>query len=163
MTAALTDLPPQARPAQPRARSLPTPGLAPAAALARSLRRRLVRVWVLVCFVALVSLADLYLTLLHLSHGGMSEGNPLARWLMIHGTPTSLIVWKVAMAGTSCWILLRLARTRSAELGAWLCAAVMLWLGVRWADYVAELQRLAPVIHQLHQIDAGRWIVMQQD
>lgn len=163
MSAALTDPTPLTRPAQAGAPLRPSAEPSPAGTLARSLRRRLVRVWVLVCFVALVSLADLYLTLLHLTHGGMSEGNPVARWLMIHGTATSLIVWKIVLAGTSCWILLRLARTRSAELGAWLCAGVMLWLGVRWADYVAELQSLAPVIHQLHQIDSGRWIVLRPE
>lgn len=100
------------------------------------------RVLILVIAIAALGLGDLYMTTAFLTSGGMSEGNPIARWIMSFNCVWLLSAWKVMLLGVTCLLLLVTRRSRAAEIAAWLCAAVMLWLAVRWMAY-AELAPMA--------------------
>src|SRR5262245_27522846 len=65
-------------------------------------KRRAVRVLALTAAIALMSAADLYITLVYLKSGGMSEGNPLARWVMATGSAGALAGWKLVSVGVAC-------------------------------------------------------------
>lgn len=98
-------------------------------------RRRNVRVIALLTAIVLLSLGDLYMTLVHVRTVGMFEGNPLARTVMSLNSPALLSLWKLATIVATVGILFWVRRTRQAELGAWLCLIVLTWLTLRWAMY----------------------------
>lgn len=100
---------------------------------------RIRRVLILLCVVIVLSLADLYLTVLYVSGaGGFPEANPFARAIMSAQSIPLLIAWKMGTVLTAVGILYAIRRTRSAELGAWVCFLVLGWLTVHWGQYVAE-------------------------
>lgn len=116
------------------------------------------RVVALTAAIALMSAADLYISLVYLRSVGMSEGNPLARWIMASASTSFLIWWKVLSVALGCGIFLFARRSRSAEIGAWLCCAVLVWLTVRWADYSGEMTALTPVLSSLSQSGDATWV-----
>lgn len=125
--------------------------LSPVSGLSRGRRllpARPVRVAALILIIAAVSVADLYLTVLYLKHGGMNESNPVARWVMGLNCQWVLGIWKFLLAGGCCTILWLARRRWSAEVGALIGAAVMIWLGVRWNQYV-EIAREADAASSL--------------
>ena len=98
-------------------------------------KRRGLRVIVLCIVILIISAADLELTLRFLTSGGMSEGNPLARYIMGFNCQWLLAAWKLMLTAVACGTLVGLRTRLTAELGAWLCAAVMVWLAIRWGLY----------------------------
>lgn len=139
----------------------PTGALSPASTPlpARRMGRRSNRVVALTAMIALLSAADLYISLVYLRSVGMSEGNPLARWIMATESTSFLIWWKTLSVALGCGIFLYARRSRSAEIGAWLCCAVLVWLTVRWADYSREVTSLTPVLSSLSQSADATWVV----
>ncbi len=123
-----------------------------------ALRNRSVRVFAVVIAVAAMSLADLYLTITYLQSAGMNEGNPLARFIMSFNCPWLLGAWKILLLTTTCSILLVARRARSAEVAAWLCCAVMIWLTGQWRQYAEKIPALTPVIHQLADGRSSDWV-----
>jgi len=123
------------------------------------LRRRALRVFLAVAFIATISVADLYLTLLYARSIGFSEGNPLARWVMQMGCPWLLSIWKIALVAVTCGIFIYCRHKRSGELGAWLGAAVMIWLALQWSQYAAAAPALTPVLHEVAQWNPT-WVQM---
>jgi hypothetical protein len=123
-----------------------------------ALRQRSVRVFAVVIAVAAMSVADLYLTITYLQGVGMNEGNPLARFIMSFNCPWLLGAWKLFLLGTTCSILLVARRTRFAEVAAWLCCAVMIWLTGQWRQYAEKIPSLTPVIHQLADGRSPDWV-----
>lgn len=106
---------------------------------ADSSRGRIRRVLILLSVVVVLSLADLYLTVLYAADaGGFPEANPLARAIMSTQSIPLLVAWKLGTVATAVGILYAIRRTRSAELGAWVCFLVLGWLTVHWGQYVAE-------------------------
>lgn len=103
------------------------------------LRGRTRRVLMLLSVVIVLSLGDLYLTVLFLADaGGFPEANPLARAIMSTQSIPLLVAWKLGTVLTTVGILYAIRRTRSAELGAWVCFLVLGWLTVHWGQYVSE-------------------------
>lgn len=134
------------------------PGSIPMARLAGAASRG-TRVVALTAAIALMSVADLCISLVYLRSVGMSEGNPLARWIMATSSTSFLIWWKLLSVSLGCGIFVFARRFRSAELGAWLCCAVLVWLTIRWADYSREVAALTPVLSSLSQSDDAKWVV----
>jgi hypothetical protein len=119
-------------------------GLAEAPLRRRSLLpARPTRVAGLCAAIIALSLVDLYLTLLYATHTGMSEANPLARLVLSTGSPAFVALWKLASVTACVGILIRLRRSLTAELAAWLGVAVLTALTVHWTAYAEEKQRLA--------------------
>lgn len=111
------------------------PDAAPGRAL-RMLANRPFRVVLLVAAIAAMSLVDLYLTLLFLTHTGMSEANPLARAMIAYQSPAILAAWKCTTVLLSVGILIYIRDRRSAELGAWIGAVVLALLMAHWTRYI---------------------------
>jgi hypothetical protein len=91
--------------------------------------------WLLVGIVML-SVADLVLTISYLTTVGMSEGNPIAVWLL----QTTNSVWALAMykaiTVTICVSLLYLTRfQRQSELAAWCAMLILVALSIWWNQY----------------------------
>lgn len=121
----------------------PSP-LARAALLPAAIRRRPFRVVTLSVAIAVMSAADLYLTLLYLTHTGMSEANPLARMMIAYQSPAVLASWKALTVFLCLGILYLVRDRRSAELGAWTGVAILAWLMTHWATYIDEKTHLGP-------------------
>ena len=120
------------------------------------------RVIALTALIALLSLADLFMTLTFLRTVGMSEANPVARMVMSYGSPTYLVVWKlasIAVASTVFWLA---RRRRLAEAGCWVCVAVLVWLTVRWIHYSQEVETATPLIHVLASGECPTWVTMAE-
>lgn len=120
--------------------------------------RRAWRVMGLTIAIASMSLVDLYITLLYVRSVGMGEANPLARWVIEHFSPQVLVAWKLLTVVVACTIFAVARRTRAAEVGAWVCCAVLVWLTVRWITYSTEVTHLTPVLHILSQTDTAKWV-----
>lgn len=121
--------------------------------------RRSTRVLCLTFVILALSLADLYCTLIYLHSGGMGEENPVARWLMGHGSPLPIILWKLGTVGLACCILAGLRHKRLGELGALLCCTILVWLTFRWNEYNHHAGELTSVIHTVAET-SPRWVQM---
>jgi hypothetical protein len=118
------------------------------------------RVIALIITIVLLSLADLYITLVYLHSGGMGEANPVARWVMEHGSAPLLVLWKLSTITVAGVILYSTRRTRTAEYGAWICVFLLTWLTIRWGSYSDEIQKISPNVHVLADYDSARWVSM---
>ena len=126
---------------------------------------RTFRVAALLTAVVAMSLADLYLTLTHLRGAGMGEGNPIARWVMSANCIWALGAFKLGLMGISTLILWKVRQRGSAEIAAWLCCGVMVWLTMQWKAYSEALPALTPVIHRMATIDdeSSDWVKFHVD
>ncbi len=123
-------------------------------------RRRPARVGILLVAVVLLSLGDLYMTLVHLRGVGMVEANPIAREVIDLNSPPALAAWKLATVVLAVGLLFVVRRTRSGEIGAWLAVGVLTWLTVRWTAYSEELAELHPeFVLEAAQRDPN-WVAM---
>ncbi len=106
----------------------------------------------------MLSIADLYLTLLYLRSVGMGEANPLAHLILEHCSVEALAAWKILTVLVASSILLALRSVRSAEIAAWACALGLCLLTVQWYRYSREVTQLTPVLHKLASIECAQWI-----
>lgn len=124
------------------------PGLAtPLRGVLGPLARRPYRVVLLGVLIAAMSGVDLYLTMLYLTHSGMSEGNPIARAMIAYQSPEVLAAWKALTVALCVGILYLIRERRSAEIGAWVGALVLSVLMAQWSRYIAFKVDLAPEFH----------------
>lgn len=91
---------------------------------------------ILASAIAAMSAVDLYLTLLYLTHAGMSEANPFARAVIELQSPQVLALWKALTVSLSLGIFYLVRHTRSAELGAWIGVTVLGVLMTHWVHYI---------------------------
>lgn len=91
--------------------------------------------WLLGGVVAL-SLADLFLTLSYLTTVGMSEGNPIAVWLL-HATDSiwPLAVYKIFTVTVCVGLLYANRHKRQGELASWCAMIILVALSVWWNQY----------------------------
>lgn len=104
--------------------------------LAETFRARSFRVVLLLAAIGAMSAIDLYLTILFLTHTGMPEANPLARALISYQSPLVLAAWKFLTVAVCAGILYLVRHRRSAELGAWVGAAVLAGLMSHWVRFI---------------------------
>jgi hypothetical protein len=124
-------------------------------------RTRSARVVWLLCTIMLLSLADLQMTYVHLTTIGLGEANPIARLVMSAESPALLITWKLASVCLACGVFY-LGRARPlAEIAAWFCVLVLVWLMLRWGAYSTEMARVCPNLHMVMQSEAGVWVTMR--
>lgn len=86
--------------------------------------------------IVMLSLADLVLTLSYLTTVGMSEGNPIAVWLLqATNSVWALAIYK-AVTVTICVTLLYKTRfQRQSELAAWCAMMILVALSIWWNQY----------------------------
>ncbi len=124
----------------------------------RWIKSRPGRVTALVGVIVVLSLADLYLTLLYLRTVGMGEANPLAHLILQYCSVEALAAWKILTVLLATVILLALRRVRCAEVAAWGCAIGLCVLTVHWYRYSRDVSQLTPVIHNLASLESAKWI-----
>lgn len=119
---------------------------------------RPVRVTALLAAICIMSLADLHLTLEYVRTVGMSEGNPLARWIMQHGSAAGIVGWKLATVAVGCGILFATRRTRQSELATWGCCLALTWLTLQWDAYAEKVPQITSVIHEANPVKCTTWV-----
>jgi hypothetical protein len=127
------------------------------------IRFRRVRVLVLVACIIIFSLADLYMTLVHLLHFGMLEANPIARSIMEYGSPAALILWKLVTVGIAVAIFCWKRNSRAAEWGAAFCCCVLIWLTGRWITYNLHISSYTQEIAEAAGMGSSHWVTMSQE
>ncbi len=118
------------------------------------------RVLLLLAAVAVLSLADLYMTMAHVTGAGMYEENPLARAIMKMGSPAFLAMFKVVSLGVAVGILYAVRGRASSELGSWLCLGVLVWLTGRWVVYNNAADALTDDMNYIKHARDHRWVAM---
>lgn len=123
------------------------------------------RVAMLVAAVVVLSIADLYFTLIFLLNTGMIEANPVARLVIQQGSPWLLAVWKLALVLVPAGIFLAFRTRRLAEAGAWVCFIALAALTVQWKVYTDRIHEMTPYISILYQDSHGAerpegWVCM---
>ena len=98
--------------------------------------KRSERVTLLLVGVVLLSLADLFLTITYLTTVGMSEGNPIAVWLL-HTTNSiwPLAVYKLATVAVCVTLLYRNRCKRQSEMASWCAMCILVALSIWWNQY----------------------------
>lgn len=124
---------------------------------------RTIRIALLLTAVACMSLGDLYMTLTYATTVGMIESNPLARLLMVHLGAGALIAFKVAMLLLTLLLLWKMRARRCAELGAWCCFVILLWLTIRWVNYNALMAEFSVIDLHMAQVFEPRWVRIDLD
>jgi hypothetical protein len=91
----------------------------------------------------------------------MSEGNPVARWIMGQDSPALLTLWKAITVGIATAIFYATRRTPAAEFGAWTCVLLLIWLTIHWASYSDAVRGFTPELEVLadHR-EHTRWVTM---
>ena len=129
---------------------------------ARPVCRRSVRVGALIVGILVLSAADLYMTLLHLSVGGLLESNPIARAVMSHSAASTIALWKIGTVLFSCGVMWWARERRLGELAAWCCLAVLAALTVRWMVYADGIHVMTPAIVEPELIRHPHWVMLAQ-
>lgn len=126
----------------------------------RAIRARSFRVAVLVVVCALISLADLEMTLLFTQSVGMVELNPIARLVMATDHPMAVIAFKVVTMTFGLGILYWHRRRPYAEYGAWVCFLTLFWLSARWFTFTTQVQNFSPENFENMAAADSRFVVM---
>ena len=95
--------------------------------------------------VILLSLADLFLTLTYLTTVGMSEGNPIAFWLLQStGSVWPLALYKGLTVAICVTLLYRNRHRRQSELASWCAMMILVTLTIWWNQY-SHYQPMLPL------------------
>lgn len=128
-----------------------------------SFANRSFRVIILVALIAAMSMVDLYLTILYITHSGMNEINPLARAMMEYQSPVILGLWKVATVSLGIGILALIRHKRSAEFGAWIGCLILGFLMSHWVGFIHEHALLSEAPFQVEAMADPSWIHIESD
>jgi Na+/phosphate symporter len=123
-----------------------------------AIERRAFRVIALIAAIVVLSIADLHMTLMFLRGVGMSEGNPIARWIISHNSGELLIVYKLGLVALGCFLFYAARRTRLAEVGCWFCFAMLIWLTMQWASYATEMADVPAGWHLIAGVEGYNWV-----
>ena len=116
--------------------------------------QRAERVIWLLSGVILLSLADLFLTITYLTTVGMSEGNPIAQWLLQStGSIWPLAIYKGLTVAICVTLLYRNRHRRQSELAAWCAMLILVTLSIWWNQY-SHYQPLLPFAED-HMVMVG--------
>ncbi len=118
------------------------------------------RVTLLLVVIALLSIADLALTLVWANNVGLFESNPIARAIMAVSGPAAIVAWKLATAGPGIVILYRARRRPLAEAAAWGCAAVLAVVGAQWIAYNDAMAGIRDMVPGVELGDDPRFVAM---
>jgi hypothetical protein len=116
------------------------------------------RVTILLFATCLMGLADLALTLTFVTTVGMLELNPLARSVMEHNSPVLVVAWKLATMVLGLGILYWARRNKGAEIGTWVCFAVMAALSIHWFTFTGAVSSMEADYATMAAVDDPRFI-----
>ena len=118
------------------------------------------RVIILIALIAAMSMVDLYLTILYITHTGMNEINPIARAMMEYQSPAILGLWKLATVTLGVGILAFIRKKRSAEIGAWIGCLILSLLMSHWVNYINEHSRITESPIAIESMGDPSWVHM---
>ncbi len=118
------------------------------------------RVVALLIAVVLMSIADLEMTLGFATSGGFMEANPIAQFIMQHGSVSAVAAWKLTTILFFALILYRARTTTVAEYAAWFCFFTLLWLMLRWNGYTEQVAFITPYMDSPEQAADPRWVTL---
>ena len=121
-------------------------------------RGRSSRVCALIIVIALLSAIDLYITLVLLTGGGMAEENPVARMIIGTGSPALLAAWKAATVAPAAVLCFVMRRSFVAETCAWIGAAILGVVMIKWHLYISEMDGIVNALHLLNDGFDHRWV-----
>lgn len=131
-------------------------------ALRSRLPGRPVRVCIALALIALLSLADLLLTLIYVTEIGLIEENPVARRVMQTGGPSLLVAAKLASVAV-CVGILWWARARAiSEAAAIFGLVVLCWLTVRWIEYTHVFSTVSASMEELELHGGQAWVTLAE-
>lgn len=139
----------------------PSPASARRGPLPRADAAREFRVCVLLFTVALLSAADLWMTLLHMRSGGMMEANVLVRNLARLGSPALIAWWKLASVTPFLLLIFITRRRPGAELTAAAACVLLAYVTWHWAGYSDALMRYGDMLLQMPIQDHPSWITLR--
>ncbi|MFK7758373.1 MAG: DUF5658 family protein [Phycisphaerales bacterium] len=123
--------------------------------------KRSFRVILLIALIAAMSMVDLYLTILYVTHSGMNEVNPIARAMMEYQSPAILGIWKLATVALGVGILAFIRHRRSAEMGAWIGCLILGLLMSHWVAYIEEHSRMTQDPIQINALGDPSWVFFE--
>lgn len=123
---------------------------------------RSTRVAFLLAVIVVLSMLDLLLTLIYVTEIGLIEDNPVARFVLQTGGPGLLIVTKIASVGFCTGVLFWARRRGFAEVAALFGAVVLVWLTVRWVNYIHVFTDVTASIEELEDHSQGAWMTMAE-
>jgi hypothetical protein len=100
---------------------------------------RSMRVIAMLLAIALMSAGDFVMTLEHLRGPGLAEANPIARYVIEHGSAWVLGAFKFGSVGLAIGILYAFRRRRLVEAATFGCFCVLAALCVQWIQYSDDL------------------------
>ncbi len=110
--------------------------------------------------IAVLSLADLYFTLLYARTVGMSEANPIARMVMSFNSPALLALWKCATVAGACLIFWCFRHKAATEAAAWSCGLLLAGLTVWWSLYTQHMPTCVPGLDEFRHLEGQNWVLM---
>ena len=126
-----------------------------------SSRRRPARMTRLLALIVVLSLADLLLTLGHMSTTGMFEANPLvARLALLTESGLSIVNFKALTVLVGVSLLYRLRRHGQAEVAAWLVVLILIGLSIQWALYADQMSEIGPMVVGDAVTHGAHWVVL---
>ncbi|MGJ8636969.1 MAG: DUF5658 family protein [Phycisphaerales bacterium] len=131
--------------------------------LSAPFRDRSFRVIALITLIIAMSAVDLYLTILYVTHSGMTEANPLARAMMEYQSPAILALWKAATVVLGVGILALIRKKRSAEFGAWIGCFILGFLMSHWITYIHEHASMPDGPIMIEAMGDPNWVHMNAD
>lgn len=120
------------------------------------------RVVILLLATFLMGVADLALTLTYVTSMGMVELNPLARFIMEHGSVQAVALFKFGAMTINGGILYVFRQRRIAEIAAWICFLVMAALSIKWGMYASHMSSFASELHETMIVDDARFVMMSE-
>ncbi len=120
------------------------------------------RVTLLLVATFLMGVADLALTLTYVTSMGMVELNPLARFIMEHGSVQAVALFKFGAMTINGGILYIFRQRRIAEVAAWICFLVMVALSLKWSMYASHMSSFASEMHETMIVDDARFVMMTE-
>lgn len=119
-----------------------------------------IRVALLGAAVVVMSLVDLYITLLYLDAVGLAEENPLARAVMSQGSPGLLAGWKIVTLLPALLVFFVYRSRASVEALAWAACVVLALVTLRWGQYADETDLLMASMPAFEQGADHRWVTV---
>jgi hypothetical protein len=116
--------------------------------------------WLLLGIVSL-SLADLTLTSMYLTSVGMTEGNPIAAWLITQTNSLwALAIYKGVTVATCVTLLYYMRTSRQGELAAWCSMLILTALSIWWNQYALYSPSFPPSEDQIVMIQEESTAIM---
>ncbi|MEE8458784.1 MAG: DUF5658 family protein [Phycisphaerales bacterium] len=124
-------------------------------------RDRSRRVVLLIVGIVVLSLADLSVTLLHLTSRGMMEANPVAAWIIAHtGSGVFLTLYKAITVAICVGLLFHLRRHVEGEIGAWCAILIMAAVSFQWYQYTREIAVVTDITLARQGAYGEDWLIL---